>query len=98
LPNGKKLLTLKDAIAWLAKEIPKSEHGMKRVQAAAHCVTEAATLRRADDVCADRHHAGIEPSPRSRVQSEAERSRTGAGAKGMNSAARHDSRIAAGAF
>ena len=34
LPNGKKLLTLKDAIAWLAKEIPKSEHGMKRVQAA----------------------------------------------------------------
>jgi hypothetical protein len=34
LPNGKKLVTLKDAIAWLAKEIPKSEHGMKRVQAA----------------------------------------------------------------
>jgi hypothetical protein len=29
LPNGKKLLTLKDAIAWLAKEIPKSGHGMK---------------------------------------------------------------------
>jgi hypothetical protein len=36
------LLTLKDAIAWLAKEIPKAEHGMKQVQAAAHCVTEAA--------------------------------------------------------
>jgi hypothetical protein len=34
LPNGKKLMTLKDAIAWLAKEIPKSEHGMKQVQAA----------------------------------------------------------------
>jgi hypothetical protein len=42
LPNGKKLLTLKDAIAWLAKEIPKSEHGMKQVQAAARCVTQAA--------------------------------------------------------
>ena len=42
LPNGKKLHTLKDAIAWLAKEIPKSEHGMKQVQAAAHCVTQAA--------------------------------------------------------
>ena len=42
LPNGKKLLMLKDAIAWLAKEVPKSEHGMKQVQAAAHCVTEAA--------------------------------------------------------
>ena len=44
LPNGKKLMTLKDAIAWLAKEIPKSEHGMKQVQAAAHCTTEAAEI------------------------------------------------------
>jgi|ERR1035438_9968129 hypothetical protein len=42
LPGGKKLITLRDAIAWLAKEVPKSEHGMKQVQAAAHCVTEAA--------------------------------------------------------
>jgi hypothetical protein len=42
LPRGRKLVTLKDAIAWLAKEFPKSEHGMKQVQAAAHCVTEAA--------------------------------------------------------
>jgi hypothetical protein len=42
LPDGRKLTTLKDAIAWLAKEVPKSEHGMKQVQAAAHCVTEAA--------------------------------------------------------
>jgi hypothetical protein len=42
LPDGRKLVTLKDAIAWLAKEVPKSEHGMKEVQAAAHCLTEAA--------------------------------------------------------
>ena len=42
LPGGGKLVTLKDAIAWLAKEVPKSEHDMKEVQAAAHCVTEAA--------------------------------------------------------
>jgi hypothetical protein len=42
LPNGRKLVTLKDAIAWLAKDVPKSEHGMKPVQTAAHCVTEAA--------------------------------------------------------
>jgi hypothetical protein len=42
LPNGKKLVTLKDAIAWLAKEVPPAEHGMKQVQAAAHCVTQAA--------------------------------------------------------
>jgi hypothetical protein len=34
--------TLKEAIAWLAKEIPLAEHTMKQVQAAAHCVTQAA--------------------------------------------------------
>jgi hypothetical protein len=42
LPNGRKLVTLRDAIAWLAKQVPASEHGMKQVQVAAHCVTEAA--------------------------------------------------------
>jgi hypothetical protein len=42
LPDGRKLRTLADAIAWMAKEIPKSEHTMKKVQAAAHCVTDAA--------------------------------------------------------
>ena len=42
LPGGGKLFTLKDAIAWLAKEIPQSEHRMKEVQTAARCVTEAA--------------------------------------------------------
>jgi hypothetical protein len=34
--------TRADAIAWLAMEIPTSEHGMKQVQAAAHRVTQAA--------------------------------------------------------
>jgi hypothetical protein len=42
LPGGGKLFTLRHAIAWLAKEIPQSEHGMKEVQTAARCVTEAA--------------------------------------------------------
>jgi hypothetical protein len=42
LPDGGRLVTLKDAIAWPAKEVPKSEHSMKEVQATAHCVTEAA--------------------------------------------------------
>jgi hypothetical protein len=42
LPDGKKLRTLKDAIAWLAKEVPKSEHAMPKVQTAARMVTEAA--------------------------------------------------------
>jgi hypothetical protein len=42
LLDGRTLRTLADVIAWLAMENPKSEHGMKPVQAAAHCVTEAA--------------------------------------------------------
>ena len=42
LPGGGKLVTLKDAIAWLSKEVPQAEHSMKEVQTAAHCVTEAA--------------------------------------------------------
>jgi hypothetical protein len=42
LPGGGKLFTLQHAIMWLAKEVPQSEHKMKEVQAAAHCVTEAA--------------------------------------------------------
>jgi hypothetical protein len=29
-------------MAWLAKEIPKSEHKMEKVQTAAHLVTQAA--------------------------------------------------------
>jgi hypothetical protein len=42
LPDGRKLRTLAEAIVWLAKEIPRSEHGLKSVQAAAHCITQAA--------------------------------------------------------
>src|ERR1700694_6275499 len=41
-PDGRKLKTLAEAMAWLAKEVPKSEHKMYKVQAAAHCVTRAA--------------------------------------------------------
>jgi hypothetical protein len=42
LPDGRKLGTLREAINWLAKEVPKPEHRMEKVQAAAHCVTRAA--------------------------------------------------------
>jgi hypothetical protein len=42
LPDSRKLRTLKEAITYLAKEIPKKEHGLKSVQAAAYCVIEAA--------------------------------------------------------
>jgi hypothetical protein len=34
LPDGRKLRTLKEAIAWLAKEIPKSEHTLACCDAA----------------------------------------------------------------
>jgi hypothetical protein len=57
LPNGKKLVTLKDAIAWLVKEVPPAEHGMKQVQAAAHCVT--AENNGSMIFCAHRRHDGI---------------------------------------
>jgi len=42
LPDGRKLKTLAETMAWLAKEIPKSEHKMEKVQTAAHLVTRAA--------------------------------------------------------
>jgi hypothetical protein len=42
LPDGRKLKTLAEAMSWLAKEIPKSEHKMEKVQTAAHLVTRAA--------------------------------------------------------
>jgi hypothetical protein len=42
LPDGRKLKTLAEAMAWLAKGVPKSEHKMEKVQTAAHCVTQAA--------------------------------------------------------
>jgi hypothetical protein len=59
LPGGGKLFTLKHAIAWLAKEIPQSEHRMKEVQTAAHCVTAAAQTAA---VRPDRHDAGHQPA------------------------------------
>ena len=42
LDDGSKLLTLREAIAHLGKIISKSEHDIKEVQAAAHCLTQAA--------------------------------------------------------
>ena len=41
LPNGETLVTLQDAIAWLAKSVPASEHDTE-VQIAAYYLTEAA--------------------------------------------------------
>jgi hypothetical protein len=41
LPDGRKLKTLAEAMAWLAKEIPKSEHKMD----SAPCCAAEITLR-----------------------------------------------------
>ena len=42
LPDGRKLKTFAEAMAWLSKEIPKSEHKTEKVQTAAYCVSRAA--------------------------------------------------------
>lgn len=42
LENGTALASLRDAIAYLAQSIPETEHLMKEVRDAAHCVTDAA--------------------------------------------------------
>lgn len=38
----KTVASLRDAIAYLAQSIPEADHLMSEVQAAAHCVTQAA--------------------------------------------------------
>jgi hypothetical protein len=43
LPNGRKLVTLKDAIDHLSKTVPKAEHDHPKVLTAATCLTKAAT-------------------------------------------------------
>ena len=42
LEDGTALASLRDAIAYLAQSIPETEHLMSEVQAAAHCVIQAA--------------------------------------------------------
>ena len=62
LPDGRKLKILAEAMAWLAKEIPKSEHKMEKVQTAAHFVTRAAEHNGAIDLCPDGNVAGDPPA------------------------------------
>ncbi len=51
LPDGRKLKTLAEAMAWLAKEIPKSEHKTEKVQTAAHLVTRRMAFRLWSPIC-----------------------------------------------
>jgi hypothetical protein len=66
LPRGRQLITLQDAGAYITK-LTKAEHEAPEWQAA----MEALILVAESDgptVCADWHHAGIEPSRRAGVQ------------------------------
>jgi hypothetical protein len=58
LPDSRKLRTLAEAMVWLAKEIPKSEHKMEKVQTAAHLVTRAAEHGGPTDLRPDGNAAG----------------------------------------
>jgi hypothetical protein len=58
LPDGRKLKTIAEAMGWLAKEIPKSEHKMHKVQTAAYCVTRTAEHGGSDDLRPDGNDAG----------------------------------------
>jgi hypothetical protein len=42
LSDGTELLTLRDAISWLAKKVPKARHNDPDIQLAARLVTDAA--------------------------------------------------------
>jgi hypothetical protein len=42
LPDGTKLVTLRQALEYLVKTIPEAEHSHPKVEAAAFCITHAA--------------------------------------------------------
>ncbi len=58
LPRGRQLVTLQDAGTYITK-LPKAEHEAAEWQAAMEALILVATSG-AHDVCADRHHAGVE--------------------------------------
>jgi hypothetical protein len=66
LPRGRQLITLEDAGNYITK-LPKAEHEAAEWQAAMEALILVATSGGADDVRADRRHAGVEPPRRARV-------------------------------
>jgi hypothetical protein len=68
LPDGRKLITLKDAGNYITK-LPKAEHDAAEWQAAMEALLLVATLGGPDDVRADRYHAGDQPAQARRVRS-----------------------------
>jgi hypothetical protein len=65
LPDGRKLVTLKDAADYITA-LPKKESDLPEWQAAIEALM-LVSRGRSDDAGADRRHARIEPRPRSRV-------------------------------
>jgi len=73
LPRGRRqLVTLQDAGTYITK-LPKAEHEAQEWQAAVEGVDPGGVGGRADDVCAHRHHVGLEPTCGTRVQSRSQR-------------------------
>jgi hypothetical protein len=68
LPDGRKLITLRDAASHITA-LPKKEAEAPEWQAAIEALNVGGRAWRANDVRADRRDAGIQPSPRSGVQS-----------------------------
>jgi len=60
LPRGRRLVTLEDAGNYITR-LPKAEYEAQEWQAAMEALILVATSGRADDVCAHRRHAGLEP-------------------------------------
>jgi hypothetical protein len=70
LPDGRKLILLRDAASYITA-LPKKKADGPEWQAAIEALMLVAQLG-GPTMCPDRRDAGIEPRPRSRVQSVAE--------------------------
>jgi hypothetical protein len=77
LPNGRSLVTLKDAGTYITK-LPKSDHATPERQAAMESLILVAEQGGPTMLARDRHHEGYEPSRRTGVQPLAQRHALGA--------------------
>ena len=74
LPDGSELKTLREAIAYLARTVPKAEQAMPEVLAAAETLTTCGRTRDRMDVPGAHRRAAGDPSQHApRVQSRSER-------------------------
>jgi hypothetical protein len=84
LPRGRQFVMLHDAGNYITK-LPKAVHEAKEWQAPMEALILVATAGRADDVCADRRHAGVELKHRARLHSQPQRSSLGTAQAGAGS-------------